>query len=303
MNKSIELRKENEDTREEVEIKETETLDESYLGFCQTPEEVQQALKMIKGCAYKYYTSNPNLYRNNQLTAEDLEQTIHLHLMMKHRNSSGLSENKNGFRVTNFANLKTMCTMSMNAVLRGISMKKDIKKTVTLEDGTKEKQKIKTIQVSSLSELTNDNDNEEMNTNRINAIMSDGGNTEEDSCTKIQLNNFINKLYDKSPTCYKIFKINSFLNDNVNLFTREEEAEEVFKTFEDLLSTVKFNKKDNKNEIVPINKKVKINEIIKRVIYKDQNVEEETLKSKVNEYNKIYNEVCLQMRNKLPQIV
>lgn len=281
--------------KQETEGKEVigNSLEDTYLGFCKTPEEVEQAMKIIENSAKKYYYSNPNLYKNNQLEPEDLEQIIHYHLMIKHRNRSGLSKN-GGFSANSFSNLKTMCTMSMNATLRGISMKKDIKKKVKNEDGTISNELVKKIYVSSLTEMIREDEEDNLTTGRKDIILSDNGEDERKAYVMAQLNMFSDRLNEVDPLYNKIFKVNSFLNDSVSLLTEKEEKELVH-TFEDLLySNIKS---EDHSKISPKNRKINLNEIVKRIIFgNDDSVESDIIKAKVKEYNQAYNEVCLSMR-------
>lgn len=282
-------------TNNEVESNE----DKCYLGFCKTPEDVEKAMKIISDTAKKYYFSNLNKYKNNQLELEDLEQIIHYHLMIKYVHKK--ESDKNEELIKNFSHLKSACTTSMNSVLRGISMKKDIKKKIKDENGVfVENKLIRQITVSSLTELEFDNEDDNFNSNKNSIMFSDNGESERSTYAKMQLKIFSNRLNEESPIYNKIFKVQSFLNDNVNLLSENEQKELITK-FKDLLSEVRFNKKDNKYEEVPINKKVDINEIFKRImfentIFESNEIEKERIKNEVNKYNKVYNKVCLSMR-------
>ena len=221
---NINERKDVEISKEE-EFKSIENLElkNNYLSFCNNEEEVKQALLVIENTARKYYNSNPSLYKNNQLTVDDLVQTIHLHLLMKSRNVSNKSKNPDGFKVTGFNNLKACCTNSMNAVLRQINYDKTCK-TTEVVNGKKQKVEYK-VQISSLSEMYNNNSNSESDTSETNlkeVIFSDNGKSEDEVSATMQLKLFCNKIKKYGKEYEILFRVNSYLNNGINCLGQKD---------------------------------------------------------------------------------
>lgn len=301
----------------------------NYLSAFKTEKEMKEALKIIRSTASKYYQTNILKFKQIGYDVDDLETTIHEHLLIKFNNS--------GFVVNSLGNLKYMCSMSMNAILRNASLKfkrklsKDEIENGDLDTLTKEM-----IKVQSLSEISSMFDGEN-STEIEDNILTDNGEQEDVCMSKIQVTNFCNLLSSRNPEYETVFKINSYLNTGINLYNDESIEQKIFDVFRDLIinslndesidkecnvhkllndinrtsikntmkpkirvTETKINKKTGKKEektvlkkqpdVIEINrKKIRINEIIKRL----------GLHITAKEYEETYKIVCELMKQQL----
>ena len=197
----------------------------NYLSAFKTEKEMMEALKIIRNTASSYYKTNMLKFKQIGYDVDDLETTIHEHLLIKFNNS--------GFVVNSFGNLKYMCKMSMNAVLRNIALK--FGKELTKEEREdKHLNTIKTeeVRVQSLSEMSamfeNSSDFEDN-------ILTDHGEQEEICMSKVQVTNFCNLLSSRNPEYETVFKINSYLNTGINLYNDDAIEQKIFDVFRDLI--------------------------------------------------------------------
>lgn len=199
----------------------------NYLSNFKTEKEMREALKTIRKVANDYYRGNPLKFKKMGYEVDDLELIIHEHLLIKFHNT--------GFMVNSLTNLNYMCKMSMNAVLRNIDLK--FGKELTQEEKEDNHLNIirkEVIKVDSLSELLGKYDDDD-SSNPENKYMVDGINLEEVCSSNIRIENFCNMLKNKNPDYVTIFKVDTYLNDGINLINNDVIETRIFELFSDLL--------------------------------------------------------------------
>ena len=199
----------------------------NYLSNFKTEKEMREALKTIRKVANDYYRGNPLKFKKMGYEVDDLELIIHEHLLIKFHNT--------GFMVNSLTNLNYMCKMSMNAVLRNIDLK--FGRDLTQEEKEDNHLNIirkEVIKVDSLSELMGKYDDDD-SSNPENKYMVDGTNLEEVCSSNIRIENFCNMLKNKNPDYVTIFKVDTYLNDGINLINNDVIETRIFELFSDLL--------------------------------------------------------------------
>ena len=199
----------------------------NYLSNFKTEKEMREALKTIRKVANDYYRGNPLKFKKMGYEVDDLELIIHEHLLIKFHNT--------GFMVNSLTNLNYMCKMSMNAVLRNIDLK--FGKELTQEEKEDNHLNIirkEVIKVDSLSELLGKYDDDD-SSNPENKYMVDGTNLEEVCSSNIRIESFCNMLKNKNPDYVTIFKVDTYLNDGINLINNDVIETRIFELFSDLL--------------------------------------------------------------------
>ena len=198
----------------------------NYLSNFKTEKEMKEALKTIRKVASKYYKANSLKFKKIGYEVEDLELTIHEHLLIKFHNT--------GFMVNSLTNLNYMCKMSMNAVLRNIDLK--FGKELTQEEKDDKHLKIirkEVVKVNSLSDMKSYDD--EDNYNYEESILVNPIDYEETCITNVKIENICNMLKNKNPDYETIFKISTYLNDGINLINNDIIETKIFELFSDLL--------------------------------------------------------------------
>lgn len=199
----------------------------NYLSNFKTEKEMREALKTIRKVANDYYRGNPLKFKKMGYEVDDLELIIHEHLLIKFHNT--------GFMVSSITNLNYMCKMSMNTVLRNIDLK--FGRDLTQEEKEDNHLNIirkEVIKVDSLSELMGKYDDDD-SSNPENKYMVDGTNLEEVCSSNIRIENFCNMLKNKNPDYVTIFKVDTYLNDGINLINNDVIETRIFELFSDLL--------------------------------------------------------------------
>lgn len=199
----------------------------NYLSNFKTEKEMREALKTIRKVANDYYRGNPLKFKKMGYEVDDLELIIHEHLLIKFHNT--------GFMVSSITNLNYMCKMSMNTVLRNIDLK--FGRELTQEEKEDNHLNIirkEVIKVDSLSELLGKYDDDD-SSNPENKYMVDGINLEEVCSSNIRIENFCNMLKNKNPDYVTIFKVDTYLNDGINLINNDVIETRIFELFSDLL--------------------------------------------------------------------
>lgn len=199
----------------------------NYLSNFKTEKEMREALKTIRKVANDYYRGNPLKFKKMRYEVDDLELIIHEHLLIKFHNT--------GFMVSSITNLNYMCKMSMNTVLRNIDLK--FGRELTQEEKEDNHLNIirkEVIKVDSLSELLEKYDDDD-SSNPENKYMVDGTNLEEVCSSNIRIENFCNMLKNKNPDYVTIFKVDTYLNDGINLINNDVIETRIFELFSDLL--------------------------------------------------------------------
>lgn len=199
----------------------------NYLSNFKTEKEMREALKTIRKVANDYYRGNPLKFKKMGYEVDDLELIIHEHLLIKFHNT--------GFMVSSITNLNYMCKMSMNTVLRNIDLK--FGRELTQEEKEDNHLNIirkEVIKVDSLSELLGKYDDDD-SSNPENKYMVDGINLEEVCSSNIRIENFCNMLKNKNPDYVTIFKVDTYLNDGINLINNDIIETRIFELFSDLL--------------------------------------------------------------------
>lgn len=199
----------------------------NYLSNFKTEKEMREALKTIRKVANDYYRGNPLKFKKMGYEVDDLELIIHEHLLIKFHNT--------GFMVSSITNLNYMCKMSMNTVLRNIDLK--FGRELTQEEKEDNHLNIirkEVIKVDSLSELMGKYDDDD-SSNPENKYMVDGTNLEEVCSSNIRIENFCNMLKNKNPDYVTIFKVDTYLNDGINLINNDVIETRIFELFSDLL--------------------------------------------------------------------
>lgn len=246
----------------------------NYLSAFKTEKEMMEALKMIRNTANSYYKTNMLKFKQIGYDVDDLETTIHEHLLIKFNNT--------GFAVNSLGNLKYMCKMSMNSVLRNINLK--FGKELTQEEKEDKHLNIirtEEVRVQSLSEISamfeNSSDFEDN-------ILTDHGEQEEICMSKVQVTNFCNLLSSRNPEYETVFKINSYLNTGINLYNDDTMEQKIFDVFRDLIiNSLNLNdeddNKDNKN--IDIHK-LSLNDINRMSIKNTMKPKIKTVETKIN---------------------
>ena len=199
----------------------------NYLSNFKTEKEMREALKTIRKVANDYYRGNPLKFKKMGYEVDDLELIIHEHLLIKFHNT--------GFMVSSITNLNYMCKMSMNTVLRNIDLK--FGRDLTQEEKEDNHLNIirkEVIKVDSLSELMGKYDDDD-SSNPENKYMVDGTKLEEVCSSNIRIENFCNMLKNKNPDYVTIFKVDTYLNDGINLINNDVIETRIFELFSDLL--------------------------------------------------------------------